>query len=87
LTLVDGRAVRIPLSPDAAGAQLVLRRLRRVLRVDLQVASDRASSTVRGIGHRFPCTLPVSLETALALAIAGTPVTVDIVRTNGVAAR
>jgi hypothetical protein len=87
LTLLDGRAVRIPLRPDPSAAQRLRCRLRRVVGVDLQVATDTASAQVRGIGHRVPSTIPVSIETALALAAAGIATTVAILpRPTGVVA-
>ena len=81
LGLDDGRCVQIAVQPDPAAEQRVLHSLRRVLGVDLVVSNDDVAARVRGIGHRFPTTLPVSIATALALVLTGVPTNVAV-RTN-----
>ena len=78
LGLADGRCVQISVQPDHSAEQRVHHSMRRVLCVDLVVSDDHAAAWVRGIGHRRPCTVPVSIATALALVLSGVPATVAL---------
>jgi hypothetical protein len=79
LLLTDGRALQLAARPDPTGAHRVHAALRRITQVDVSVEGDLVSTCVHGIGHRRQCTVPVSLETALALALEGCPCAVELV--------
>jgi hypothetical protein len=78
LTLADGRALQFPARPDPSGTVRVHAALRRITRVDVAIDGDLVSTQVHGIGHRREATVPVSLETALALALEGSPCCVQL---------
>jgi hypothetical protein len=78
LTLSDGRSLHLSALPDPAGAPRVRAVLRRITRVDVAVDGDWVTTRVHGIAHRRQCTVPVSVETALALAMDGCPCSVDL---------
>jgi hypothetical protein len=78
LTLADGRALQIAARPDPAGSTRVHAALRRITQVDVAIDGDLVSTQVHGIGHRRECSVPVSLETALALTLEGCPCSVQI---------
>jgi hypothetical protein len=66
--------VHVPRSPSIEGASRVDHTLRRCLSVCLeQDAKSTWHSTVRGIGHRNPIDLPISVATALGLLVRGLP--------------
>jgi len=78
LTLADGRALQISALPDSTGTTRVHAALRRITQVDVEIDGDLVSTRVLGIGHRRECSVPVSLETALALALEGCPCSVQL---------
>jgi len=78
LTLADGRALQISALPDPAGTTRVHAAMRRITQVDVSIDGDLVSTRVHGIGHRRQCSVPVSVETALALALEGCPCSVQL---------
>jgi len=78
LVLRDGRAVQFPAVPDSDGALHVHAALRRITQVEVDVVGELVTTRVRGIGHRRPCSVPITLETALALAVEGHACAVDL---------
>lgn len=79
LCLLDGRTLHFAALPDRAGAPRVRAALRRISHVEIVVDHGRAAARVQGLGHRRLHVVPVSLGTALALAVEGSPTVVDLV--------
>lgn len=79
LCLTDGRTLRFSALPDRGGCPRVRSALRRISLVEIIVGGGRASAAVLGLGHRRQHVLPVSIATALALAVEGSPTVVDLI--------
>jgi hypothetical protein len=83
LVLDDGREVRIGAQPDNGAGSRVRGRVRRIVGVDLLITGEAAGARLRAVGHHCPCTLPITITTALGLACAGTPTTVSLPEETG----
>ena len=76
LTLGDGTRLQISALPDSPGGARAKACFRRIARAELIVDAESVSARVRGVGHRRTEIVPVSVGTALALAIDGVPTVV-----------
>jgi hypothetical protein len=65
------RTVRIAALPDARAARAVSASMRRLASVRFDIDGSGARCAVRGVGHRTPRELPVSLSVGLGLVRLG----------------